>query len=171
MLTALPVSSNHISVSLFFFLIPVIILNFTPLRIAFVKGLFLPKKVPFKTGKIHGFSNGNAADDAEPFGAPTKRNLRKITVLTVKQLSPQIGEITGVKRNCFLKNLRIVCRFLRMSFFYSCPGISLRVAKLISSLSHIPFGRSFSFQFAPQLVVSEKGRKLTPSAKLFERCL
>ena len=32
-----------------------------------------------------------------------------------------------------------------------------------SSLSHIPFGRSFSFQFAPQLVVSEKGRKLTPS--------
>lgn len=124
MLTALPVSSNHISVSLFFFLIPVIILNFTSFRIAFVKGLFLPEKAPFKTGRIHGFSNRNAADDAEPFGAPTKRNLRKITVLTVKQLSPQIGEITGVKRNCFLKNLRIVCRFLRMSFFCACPGIS-----------------------------------------------
>lgn len=31
------------------------------------------------------------------------------------------------------------------------------------SQSHIPFGRSFSFQFAPQLVGSEKGCKLTPS--------
>lgn len=40
-----------------------------------------------------------------------------------------------------------------------------------SSLSHIPFGRSFSFQFAPQLVVSEKDRKLTPSASFFELCL
>ena len=29
---------------------------------------------------------------------------------------------------------------------------------------NIPFGRSFSFQFAPQLVVSEEDRKLTPSA-------
>ena len=168
MLTALPVSSNHISVSLFFFLIPVIILNFTPFRIAFIKGQFMPEKVPFKTGRIHGFSNRNAADDAEPFGAPTKRNLRKITVLTVKQLSPQIGEITGVKRNCFLKNLQIVCRFLRMSFFYSCPGISPQRCLACSpsessSQGHIPFGRSFSFQLAPQLVVSEKGRKLTPS--------
>ena len=36
------------------------------------------------------------------------------------------------------------------------------VAKLISSLSHIPFGRSFGFQFVPQLVGSEKGLKLTP---------
>ena len=33
-----------------------------------------------------------------------------------------------------------------------------------SSLSHIPFGRLFSFRLTPQLVVSEKGRKLTPSA-------
>ena len=30
----------------------------------------------------------------------------------------------GVKRNCFLKKLRIVCRFLRISFFCACPGIS-----------------------------------------------
>ena len=30
--------------------------------------------------------------------------------------------------------------------------------------NHIPFGRSFSFQFVPQLVGSEKGLKLTPSA-------
>ncbi|MFQ9054179.1 MAG: hypothetical protein ACLR5H_14540 [Oscillospiraceae bacterium] len=86
-------------------MIPVITLNFTSFRIAFVKGLFLPEKAPFKTGRIHGFSNRNAADDAEPFGAPTKRNLRKITVLTVKQLSPQIGEITGVKTELFLEKV------------------------------------------------------------------
>lgn len=37
---------------LVFFLIPVIILNFTSFRIAFVKGLFLPEKVPFKIDRI-----------------------------------------------------------------------------------------------------------------------
>ena len=84
MVAALPVSSNHISVSLFFFLIPVIILNFTSFRIAFVKGLFLPEKAPFKTGRIHGFSNRNAADDAEPSGVSAKGTLRKSAVLTVK---------------------------------------------------------------------------------------
>lgn len=168
MLTALPVSSNHISVSLFFFLIPVIILNFTSFRIAFVKGLFLPEKVPFKTGRIHGFFNGNAVDDAEVVWRSHKKKSAKNYSLDRQTTSSQIGEITGVKRNCFLKNLRIVCRFLRMSFFYPCPGISPQrclAHSLLerSSQGHIPFGRSFSFQFAPQLVVSEKGRKLTPS--------
>ena len=54
--------------------------------------------------------------------------------------------------------------FPECRFSIPAPEFQRSVAKLISSLSHIPFGRSFSFQFAPQLVVSEKGRKLTPSA-------
>ena len=124
MVTALPVSSNHISVSLFFFLIPVIILNFTSFRIAFVEGPFLPEKVPFKTDRIYGFLNGSAANDVRIVRLFCKEKSAKSGGLDRKAASPQIGEITGVKRNCFLKNLRIVCRFLRMSFFYSCPGIS-----------------------------------------------
>ena len=56
-------------------------------------------------------------------------------------------------------------------FSIPAPEFHRSVAELISSLSHTPFGRSFSFQFAPQLVGSEKGLKLTPSAKLFERRL
>ena len=70
---------------------------------------------------------------------------------------------------------RLLCRSPRMSFFYPCPGISPQRCSAPPSgrswQNHIPFGRSFSFQFAPQLVGSEKGRKLTPSAKLFERRL
>ena len=105
MVTALPVSSNHISVSLFFFLIPVIILNFTSFRIAFVEGPFLPEKVPFKTGRIHGFSNGNAVDDTEAVWRSHKKKSAKNYGLDRQTTSSQIGENTGVKRNCFLKNL------------------------------------------------------------------
>ena len=62
----------------------------------------------------------------------------------------------------------LLCRFPRMSFFYPCSGVSPQrcLAHSLSerfSQSHIPFGRLFSFQFAPQLVGSEKGRKLTSS--------
>ena len=75
-----------------------------------------------------------------------------------------------------MKNLRIVCRSLRMPFFCACLGISPQRCLACSlsessSQGHIPFGRSFSFQFATQLVVSEKGLKLTSSAKLIEQCL
>ena len=61
--------------------------------------------------------------------------------------------------------------FSECRFSIPAPESHRSVAKLISSLSHIPFGWLFSFQFAPQLVGSEKGLKLTPSAKLFERWL
>ena len=55
-----------------------------------------------------------------------------------------------------------------MSFFLCLPR-NLPAASLRSLPSgrswqnHIPFGRSFSFQFAPQLVGSEKAHLLTPS--------
>ena len=88
MVTTLPVSSNHISVSLFFFLIPVIILKFTSFRIAFVEGPFLPEKAQFKTGRIHGFSNRNAADDAGAVQRFCKRNSAKICGLDRKTAFP-----------------------------------------------------------------------------------
>ena len=84
----------------------------------------MPEKVLFKTGRIHGFSNRNAADDAEAVWRSHKKKSAKNYSLDRQTTSSQIGEITGVKRNCFLKNLRIVCRFFRMSFFCTCLGIS-----------------------------------------------
>ena len=76
----------------------------------------MPEKVLFKTGRIHGFSNRNAADDAEAVWRSHKKKSAKNYSLDRQTTSSQIGEITGVKRNCFLKNLRIVCRFFERRF-------------------------------------------------------
>ena len=105
----------------------------------------MPEKVLFKTGRIRGFSNRNAADDAEAVWRSHKKKSAKNYSLDRQTTSSQIGEITGVKRNCFLKNLRIVCRFLRMSFFCACPGISPR-----RRLAHI-VARSYPIRTVIQL--------------------
>ena len=76
-----------------------------PVITTWVKGLFLPEKVLFKTGRIHGFSNRNAADDAEAVWRSHKKKSAKNYSLDRQTTSSQIGENTGVKRNCFLKNL------------------------------------------------------------------
>ena len=168
MLTALPVSSNHISVSLFFFLIPVIILNFTSFRIVFVKGLFLPEKAPFKTGRIHGFSNRNAADDAEAVQRFCKRNSAKIRGLDRKVAFPTNRRNHGCKTELFLEKFADCLPFSPNVVFLCLPR-NLTAALFClppsgrSWQNHIPFGRSFSFQFAPQLVGSEKAHLLTPS--------
>ena len=165
--------SNHISVSLFFFLIPVIILNFTSFRIAFVKGLFLPGKVPFKTGRIHGFSNGNAADDAEIVWRSHKKKSAKNYGLDRQTTPSQIGENTGVKRNCFLKNLRIVCRFLRMSSFYPCPGVSPQRCLTHSLPAGEVIARSYpirtviQFSICPSIGRQREGAKINPLYNIF----
>ena len=100
-----------------------------------------------------------------PFGTPAKRNLRKITALTVKQLSPQIGEIAGVKRNCFLKNLRIVCRFLRMSFFYSCPGISPQRRQAHIFAQPYPIRTVIQFSICPSIGRQREGSFINPLNK------
>lgn len=124
----------------------------------------MPEKVLFKTGRIHGFSNRNAADDAEAVWRSHKKKSAKNYSLDRQTTSSQIGEITGVKRNCFSN----ILPFSPNIVFLSLPR-NLTAALFClppsgrSWQNHIPFGRSFSFQFAPQLVGSEKGRKLTPS--------
>ena len=124
----------------------------------------MPEKVLFKTGRIHGFSNRNAADDAEAVWRSHKKKSAKNYSLDRQTTSSQIGEITGVKRNCFSNILPFSLNIV----FLSLPR-NLTAALFClppsgrSWQNHIPFGRSFSFQFAPQLVGSEKGRKLTPS--------
>ena len=97
-----------------------------------------------------------------PFGTPAKRNLRKITALTVKQLSPQIGEIAGVKRNCFLKNLRIVCRFLRISFFYPCPGISPQRRQAHIFAQPYPIRTVIQFSICPSIGRQREGSFINP---------
>ena len=58
------------------------------------------------------------------------------------------------------------CSPLQMPFFSVLKLSPYRAVAFsgphCSLFGHISFGRSFSFQFVPQLVGSEKGRKLTP---------
>ena len=64
------------------------------------------------------------------FGDPVKRNLRKFAVLTVKRLSPQIGENTGVKQNCFTKKCRLFVVFPECRFSIPVPEFHRSVALL-----------------------------------------
>ena len=121
-----------------------------------------PEKVPFKTGRIHGFSNRNAADDAEAVQRFCKRNSAKNYGLDRQPTSSQIGEITGVKRNCFLKNLRIVCRFLRMSFFYPCPGISPQRRQAHVFAQSYPIRTVIQFSICPSIGSQREGPKINP---------
>ena len=130
-------------------LIPVIILNFTSFRIAFVKGLFLPEKVPFKTGRIHRFSNGNAADDAEAVQRFCKRNSAKICGLDRKTAFLTNRRKHGCKTELFLKKIADCLPFSPNIVFLCLPrnftAASLRsLPSGRSWQSHIPFGRSFS---------------------------
>ena len=53
----------------------------------------MPEKVLFKTGRIHGFSNRNAADDAEAVWRSHKKKSAKNYSLDRQTTSSQIGEI------------------------------------------------------------------------------
>ena len=129
----------------------------------------MPEKAPFKTGRIHGFSNRNAADDAEAVQRFCKRNSAKIRGLDRKVAFPTNRRNHGCKTELFLEKFADCLPFFPNVVFLCLPrNLTAALSRLLSIgrswQNHIPFGRSFSFQFAPQLVVSEKDRKLTPSA-------
>ena len=127
----------------------------------------MPEKAPFKTGRIHGFSNRNAADDAEAVQRFCKRNSAKIRGLDRKVAFPTNRRNHGCKTELFLEKFADCLPFSPNVVFLCLPR-NLTAALFClppsgrSWQNHIPFGRSFSFQFAPQLVGSERGLKLTP---------
>ena len=61
-----------------------------------------------------------------------------------------------------MKNLQIVCRFLRMSFFYSCPGISpqRRQAHIFAQL--YPIRTVIQFSICPSIGSQREGPKINP---------
>ena len=61
----------------------------------------MPEKAPFKTGRIHGFSNGNAADDEEAVPHFLKRNSAKIRGLDRKTAFPTNRRKHGCKTELF----------------------------------------------------------------------
>ena len=105
-----------------------------------------------------------------PSSVSAKGTLRKSAVLTVKQLSPQIGEITGVKRNCFPKNLQVLCRSPRMSFFYPCPGISPQRHQAHIFAQSYPIRTVIQFLICPSIGSQREGPKINPVCKFFEQC-
>ncbi|WP_276774624.1 hypothetical protein, partial [Ruminococcus champanellensis] len=146
----------------FFFLIPVIILNFTSFRIVFYKGPFLRKKSRSRPVEFKDLLMGTPQTMRRPSSVSAKGTLRKSAVLTVKQLSPQIGEITGVKRNCFPKNLQVLCRSPRMSFFYPCPGISPQRRQAHIFAQSYPIRTVIQFLICPSIGSQREGPKINP---------
>ena len=79
----------------------------------------------------------------------------------------------GVTIRCslFLWTRLSLCRFLRMSFFYPCPGISPQRRQ-----AHI-FAQSYSirtviqFSICPSIGSQREGPKINPVCKFFELCL
>ena len=126
----------------------------------------MPGKVLFKTGRIHGFSNRNAADDAEAVWRSHKKKSAKNYSLDRQTTSSQIGEITGVKRNCFLKNLRIVCRFFERRF--SVPASeSHRSVVLLAPIGEVvaesyPIRTVIQFSICPSISRQREGPEINP---------
>lgn len=126
----------------------------------------MPEKVLFKTGRIHGFSNRNAADDAEAVWRSHKKKSAKNYSLDRQTTSSQIGEITGVKRNCFLKNLRIVCRFFERRF--SVPASeSHRSVVLLAPIGEVvaesyPIRTVIQFSICPSISRQREGPEINP---------
>ena len=81
----------------------------------------MPKKAPFKTGRICGFFNRNTIDDAQVVRRSCKGKSAKSSGLDRKPASFTNRRKNGCKTELFFL---IICRFLRISFFFACPGIS-----------------------------------------------
>ncbi len=88
------------------------------------KGLFFAGKSPFKTGRIHRFSNGNAADDAEAVQRFCKRNSAKICGLDRKTAFLTNRRKHGCKTELFLEKIADCLPFSPNIVFLCLPGIS-----------------------------------------------
>ena len=121
---------------------PVIILNFTSFHSAFLSRPFLQEKVSFKSGRNCGFFNRNAVNDTEIIRRSCERKSTKNSGLDSKTVYLTNRRKSGCKTELFSQ---IFCRFLRMSFFCACPGISPR-----RRLAHI-VARSYPIRTVIQL--------------------
>lgn len=101
-------------------------------------------------------------------GSFARGNLQKAAVLTVKTASLINRRKNGFKAELFLEKFADCLPFSPNVVFLCLPQ-NLTAALFCLPpwerlwQNHIPFGRSFSFQFAPQLVGSKKAHLLTPS--------
>lgn len=75
----------------------------------------------------------------------------------------------GVKRNCFLKNLQIACRFLRMSFSVPAPE-SHRSVVLLAPIGEVvaesyPIRTVIQFSICPSIGRQREGSFINPLNK------
>ena len=119
----------------------------------------MPKKAPFKTGRICGFFNRNTIDDAQVVRRSCKGKSAKSSGLDRKTASFTNRRKNGCKTELFFL---IICRFLRMSFFYPCPGISPQRRQ-----AHI-FAQSYlirtviQFSICPSIGRQREGPEINP---------
>lgn len=128
----------------------------------------MPEKVLFKTGRIHGFSNRNAADDAEAVWRSHKKKSAKNYSLDRQTTSSQIGEITGVKRNCFSNILpfspNIVFLSLPRNLTTTLPR-SLPAGEVIAR--SYPIRTVIQFSICPSIGRQREGAKINPLCNIF----
>lgn len=128
----------------------------------------MPEKVLFKTGRIHGFSNRNAADDAEAVWRSHKKKSAKNYSLDRQTTSSQIGEITGVKRNCFSNILpfspNIVFLSLPRNLTAASPR-SLPAGEVIAR--SYPIRTVIQFSICPSIGRQREGAKINPLCNIF----
>ena len=61
-----------------------------------------------------------------------------------------------------MKNLRIVCRFLRMSFFYPCPGVSPQRRQAHIFAQSYPIRTVIQFSICPSIGRQREGSFINP---------
>ena len=136
----------------------------------------MPEKAPFKTGRIHGFSNRNAADDAEAVQRFCKRNSAKIRGLDRKVAFPTNRRNHGCKTELFLEKFADCLPFSPNVVFLSLPR-SFTAASPRSLPAGEVFARSYpirtviQFSICPSIGSQREGPKIKPVCKFFELCL
>ena len=66
---------------------------------------------------------------------------------------------------------RLLRRFLRMSFFYPCPGISPQRRQAHIFAQSYPIRTVIQFSICPSIGSQREGPKINPVCKFFELCL
>ena len=136
----------------------------------------MPEKAPFKTSRIHGFSNRNAADDAEAVQRFCKRNSAKIRGLDRKVAFPTNRRNHGCKTELFLEKFADCLPFSPNAVFLCLPrNLTAALSRLLSIGEFIarsyPIRAVIQFSICLSIGSQREGPKINPVCKFFELCL
>ena len=123
----------------------------------------MPEKVLFKTGRIHGFSNRNAADDAEAVWRSHKKKSAKNYGLDRKAAFPTNRRNHGCKTELFFKYFAV---FSEYRFSIPAPE-SHRSVVLLAPIGEVvaesyPIRTVIQFSICPSIGRQREGSFINP---------